>query len=205
MSHNSGFFSSLIILALINTACTTGTALRTARVLEQGQLEFSGGLVSEGLTDVAQVLIGAYGITDRIEIEGRWEDNYIALTPRFQLLKSEKNGLDSLAFFEVGYNENLGFQCGSGIMVGKKWDYVEPYFSYRFRHFTSVSSHHKHSKKYWLDLDQNVQYLKLGSRFYFSRPNEKSKRLFIGLEAGPQFQKSTGSWWEYAANIGFTY
>ncbi len=196
-------FTSLVCLCV---GCTTGSTLRTARVLEKGELEFSAGVVTQEFDDVAQVVIGAYGITNSFEIEGRCEDNYIALTPRLQLLKSEKSSIDCLAFFELGYNVDLGFQWGPGIMIGKKWDYVEPYLSYRFRHFNSASFHPRESKHYWVNYDcMNVQYVKLGSRFYFSPPVEYAARWFIGLEVGPTFMDSNGRPWEYAANIGVDY
>ena len=214
MARNSFYFSLLGLIVL--TSCTTGTTLRSARTLTKGTIELSGGLVTTNGGGAAPVVIAAYGVTDSFEIEGRWEDGYIAVTPRLQLLTSEQIGLNCLTFFEVGYNDRMGLQWGPGLMMGRKWDYIEPYLSYRYRHFNHLGSHHKHENKHhrekmWLDIDESYcQYVKLGTRFYFSPPAptnapKHSKRWFLGIEAGPTWLQSAYGYIEFAANVGLDY
>ena len=192
----------------------TGSTLRTARVLEEGQIEVSAGLAATEFGGATQVVIGAYGITDRLEIEGRWEDEFGAITPRFQILKSESAYIDGLAFFEFGYSKPGGFQWGPGVIVGRRWNFIEPYLSYRFRHFTAISSRQKDDQEFQMDFSgaSSYHYLKLGSRFYFSclwnnpetDPKVRSSKWFIGLEGGPTFFLGDVIL-EWAANLGLDY
>ena len=193
------------------TGCISGSTLRTARVLEQGQIEFSGGMSVSSFAGVAQVVIGAYGIADRIEVEGRWEEQFFTIASRLQILKSEANYIDGLVFFEGGYNKTVDcFQWGPGVMFGKRWSYIEPYISYRYRRLTSTPK----LKAFLLDfsLPKDFHYVKLGSRIYFSkRPNnfenhakDLKHRFFLDLEVGPTFFGSDCIF-DWAVNFGCQY
>lgn len=173
------------------TSCSTGATLRTARVLDKGQFEASAGAAGTEFGNVSQVVIGAYGVTENVEVEGRWEDDYVAITPRLQLLRSETSHIDCLTFFELGFGDEHHFQWGPGIIIGRRWTYFEPYSSYRFRYEGSP-----------------VHYVKFGSRIYMPSlwkcPGEHPSNWFIGVEMGPTIY-DTGALFEWAANIGFKY
>lgn len=201
---------TLIFIVVLFTGCSTGSTLRTARVLEKGEVEFSAGIAGTECGNISPVLVGAYGATDKIEIEARCEDDYIAVTPRLQLLKSELSFLDCLTFFEVGYSDEGGFQWGPGIMIGRRWKYIEPYASYRYRHYSPLSKYQRENlkcQKFLLGA-KDYHYLKLGSRFYFpnfwSQNAESHPKWFLGLECGPTLFGSDAIF-EWAANIGFVY
>lgn len=196
----------------------TGSTLRTARVLKKGQIEASGGLAGTEFGGVTQVVIGAYGIYDGIELETRWEDDFFSLTPRLQILRSEKSYIDGLIFFELGYSKPGGMQWGPGFIIGRQWTFIEPYFSYRFRHFTSIASREKDNQVFQEDFlgSSNYHYLKFGSRFYLSDlwkkieddAKNRTFRVFIDLEVGPTIFKSSqgsGAIFEWAANFGLNY
>ncbi len=203
-------FLLIAVLALLAAGCATGATLRTARVLDQGDFEISAGLAGNQLGHVSQVVIGAYGITDEVEVEGRWEDEYVALTPRLQLLKSEEFFVDCLTFFEVGYSGKHNVQWGPGLMVGRRWRFFEPYLSYRFRHYSSVS---KKDERYCDIFDgffgeRDIHYVKCGTRIYipcfWSRDKLNPSNWFLGVEMGPTIF-SNDALFEWAANIGFDY
>lgn len=208
-------FSLLLISA---TSCMTGSTLRTARVLEKGQVEISAGLAGTEFGDATQVIIGAYGVSDRIEFEARWEDEFFAVTPRLQILQSEKAHIDGVGFFELGYSPSGGFQYGPGVIIGRRWTSIEPYLSYRFRHFSSIASREKRNQEFQECFSgrSNYHYLKFGSRLYISdlwkkRENNtenRNFRVFLDLEVGPTLFKSShmsGTIFEWAANLGFNY
>lgn len=207
-------FILLMSLVVLLTSCVTGSTLRTARVLEEGQFEISGGAAGTQCCNVSQVIIGAYGVREDIEIEGRYEDEYIALTPRLQILKSETSFIDCLTFFELGYSGHGGFQWGPGIIIGKRWNFIEPYISYRFRHFSSISETQEIVRRFQEDLlgardwDRDFHYLKFGSRLYFpcfwNNNEEQASKWFIAIEVGPTIFASE-TICEWAANIGFDY
>lgn len=212
--------ASLLLLALLclylTTSCITGSTLRTARVLEENQLEISGG-ATWSTESVGQAVILAYGVTEDLEIEARWEDNFVAATPRLQLLRSEKSLIDALAFFEIGYNDYGTMQWGPGVMIGRRWKCIEPYLSYRFRHFNSTPKHVANFSEFKATFRgaTNFHYFKAGSRFYISDLWTKSReedncrrlRVFIDLEVGPTFFSHKGSncICEWAANVGLNY
>lgn len=200
-----------LFLMFLMTSCISGSTLRTARVLEQGQIEFSGGVSGTNCIGVSQVAIGAYGITDKMEIEGRWEEQFFAIASRLQILKSEANYIDGLVFFEGGYNKSDDyFQWGPGVMFGKRWSYIEPYISYRYRRLTSTPI----LKAFSIDfsLPKNFHYAKLGSRIYFSKrlnnfethSKDLKHRFFLDLEVGPTFFGSDYLF-DWAVNFGFQY
>ena len=200
-------YSSFLFLIFLTTGCITGSTLRTARVLEQGQFEVSAGLAGS-ITPQTQVVIVAYGITDRIEVEGRWEQETLAVTPRTQDLKSEAANLNGLAFVEFGYSLDGYCQWGPGCMVGRRWSYLEPYISYQFRKLT------RHPKiktlPFEFSLSREYHYVKLGSRIYFSKqpdPSEegvkkRTSRFFMDVEVGPTFCHSDVIF-EWGINFGF--
>jgi len=200
----------LLSLTLLGSSCVTGATLRTARVLEKGQFEISGGAVGTECGDVSQVVSGAYGVSEKLEIEGRWENTYIALTPRLQILKSETSMIDCLTFFEFGYSDFSGFQWGPGMILGRRWDFIEPYLSYRFRYFNSISNRHQKTNRFRKKFlgTNHFHYLKLGNRFYLPRfendPEKHSSQWFIGVEGGATIFASEAIF-EWGANIGFVY
>lgn len=203
-------FLLLLCSITLLTSCTTGATLRTARVLEQDQLELSAGVSGTQFGSLSPVVIGAYGVKEDAEIEVRYEDGCLAVTPRLQLLKSEISYVDCLTFFELGYTGHCGFQWGPGIMIGKRWDSFEPYLSYRFRHFSSISHRQEHNKRFQKDFSgaNDFHYVKLGSRFYFpcfgDCTEQQKSKWFIGFEVGPTIFGSDAVF-EWAANIGFNY
>jgi hypothetical protein len=210
---NFRIMKSLIILlglVVLLSSCATGATLRTARVLEKGQFEISGGAAGTQFGNVSQVVIAAYGVKENIEIEGRCEDEYIAFTPRLQILKSETSIIDCLTFFELGYSGHGGFQWGPGITIGRRWNFIEPYISYRFRHFSSISERQQGNKKFQKDFlgASNFHYLKFGSRLYlpcfWSNTEQRTSKWFIGVEVGSTIFASDAVF-EWAANIGFDY
>lgn len=200
----------IIVLTLLTTGCATGSTLRTARVLDQGEFEVSGGVAGNQFGHVSQVVIGAYGITDDLEIEGRWEYDYVSITPRLQLLRSETSFVDCLAFFEIGYSGRNHVQCGPGLMLGRRWPYFEPYASYRFRHYSSVPSKDSSSYDFYSGYlgERNVHYVKAGTRIYipcfWTRERVSPSNWFLGIEMGPTVI-SKDAFFEWAANIGFDY
>ena len=205
---NTIFISAALILGIFLTGCVaTGSTLRSARLLDQGQFELSGG-VSGIENSIAVVGIAAYGITDNIEVEARYEDDYIALTPRVQILSSKTSILDCAAFFELGYDFDSRFQWGPGVMIGRRFEIFDPYVSYRFRHNTFFSASEEDS--FFKDdfFVKNVHYVKVGCRFYPSsfqyQTNKGTAKWFIGAEAGPTFVGS-GAVFEWAANIGVNF
>lgn len=197
-----------MFLIFLTTGCITGATLRTARVLDQGQLEVSAGAAGN-IIPCTQVVIGAYGITDRLELEGRWEQESLAVAPRLQIVKSETANIDALAFFEFGYSLEDGYcQWGPGFMLGRRWSYLEPYISYQFRKL----SHRPKIKTGLGDfpLSRKYHYLKFGSRIYFSKQPDHSEgeakkrksRFFMDLEIGPTFYSSDVIF-EWGINFGF--
>lgn len=201
-------FSLFILLFLVS--CSTGTTLRSARVLDEGQVEISGGTSGTVYWPVSPVLIGAYGVKENVEIETRFEDEFIAVTPRLQLLRSETSSIDCLTFFELGYSHYRGFQWGPGLMIGKRWDFFETYLSYRYRHYTTVSHRQHETKRFQKDLlgANDFHYVKAGTRLYFPCPwwslQDKPCEWFIGLEVGPTIFSSSVMP-EWGASIGFNY
>lgn len=196
------------MLSIYLASCATGATLRTARTLEKGECEFSAGIVYNSF-NLSEVIVAAYGLTDNIDIEARWEDRSIMFTPRFQLLRSEQSLLDCLTFLELGYNKYSSFQIGPGIMIGKRWNFVEPYLSYRFRHYTAPSKSER--DVFWKDIESyNYHFIKIGTRVYipcfWNAENEavQNMKWFIGLEAGPTI-RSDGTIAEGAINFGFDY
>ncbi|MBP7074339.1 MAG: hypothetical protein KBA81_03025 [Rhabdochlamydiaceae bacterium] len=179
----------------------TGSVLRTARVLEKDQYEISGGLAQSELGHLTQVIIAAYGISNRFEIEGRWEDEYFSLTPRLQLLKSDHHWIDCLAFFQIGYGADVRLLGGPGIMFGKRFKDFSPYLAYKYIHFQN--------NRVFRDSFRNAHYVKLGARYYLPSHREKSsishKAWFIGAEFGPTMFPHHGIIFEWAANIGFNF
>lgn len=181
----------ILIGLLMLMGCSSGSTLRSARVLDKGQFEVSAGAVVTQFLKPSQVVIGAYGVTENVELEARWEDDYVAITPRLQLLRSETSIADCLTFFELGYGKEHHLQWGPGILIGKRWNNLEPYSSYRFRYEGFA-----------------IHYVKFGGRIYFPFPcNQSEENLsswFIGVEMGPSMS-SEGTLFEWAANIGFQY
>ena len=203
-------FLILVILSLFCTGCVTGSTLRTARILKPGEVEISAGVAGiDGF--MSEVVIGACGISENIELEGRWEDHYVSMTPRLQLLKSENSIIDCLAFFELGYGKFKGVQWGPGIIMGKRWTYLEPYVSYRFRDFCAVSDDQKYENYIYEDLCEygHLHYVKFGNRFHIpcfwtDDPDLRTTKWFIGVEVGPTIVGSDVLF-EWAVNIGFDY
>lgn len=187
--------SSLLLLQ----GCVTGSMLRTARVLDKNQFELSGGIAKNELGDVTQVVIAAYGISDYVEIEGRWEDEYFSLTPRIQLLTAKKQWVDCLVFGEAGYGNEMGFLGGTGIMFGRRFDDFSPYIAYRYRKW-------KHADVFDL-VERRAHYLKMGGRYYlppfWKKSHTQQPAWFIGAEVGPTFFPNEGAVVEFALNIGW--
>lgn len=193
-------FFLICALAYTLVSCSSGSTLRTARVLQEGQFEISAGIVDSKIGNVDQVIIAAYGVTDQFELEARYEANYFAITPRLQLMTSEKAFADCLAFFELGYSERNHFQWGPGVVLGRRFDSIEPYVSYRFRHYSI------HPEFLLFREPSNVNYVKFGTRLYLPLVWMKhpETKWFIGFEVGPTIS-SEGVWYEWALNCGFDY
>lgn len=173
--------------------CATGATLRTAQVLGKGKKELSGGVSGTPLNPVSGVAIFAYGITENLEIEARYEYDFIALTPRVQLLRAKKARIDCVGFFEVGYAPNDRLQWGPGVIIGRNWDSLSPYISYKFRHNNFFTAKEK-EKGFFDDYftpTENFHYLKIGCRYYpsYFQYKAKSKHIkwFVDLEVGPTF------------------
>lgn len=177
----------VFIAGMALAGCSTGSTLRTARILEKEQFEASAGVVANQWGVVSLVAIGAYGVTDDVEVEGRFEDRYVAVTPRMQLSRAEDLGVDCLTFFELGIGLDNYFQGGPGLMIGKRWGCFEPYASYRFR-YEGVCAH----------------YVKFGSRIYFPSFWEHPSDWFFTAEIGPAFYNGL-AYIEGAASLGFKY
>ena len=198
------FFLALLV------SCASGSTLRTARTLEKDQLEVSGGATINQYGVVTPVVIAAFGMTDHVEVEGRWEDEYFAVTPRVQLFESGFYPVDGLAFFELGYSDFGGLQFGPGIIIGKRWRCFEPYLSYRFRHISDIAKLRSEATGWEKELvgNGNYHYIKLGNRLYLSDLFTKTKchstKFFIGAEIGPNISNG-GSFLESAINFGFDY
>lgn len=169
--------------------------MRTARILNEGQLEVSTG-VAYSEWGGTPVVLGAYGVTEHIELEAMYTNEMGTITPRVQLLHSEKNHVDFLVFMDVGYGKEPGFSFGPGIMLGRKFGFIEPYLSYQFMKYPGFSA----------------QYLLAGNRFHLpffsSKLDKKSMKWFIGVEGGFLFSDYYG--WnlkmpQYAINLGFKY
>ena len=190
----------LCLCILVLQSCMTSSVLRTARVLEKDQFEISGGLAQSALGHVSQVLIAAYGISNRFEIGGRLEDGYIALIPRLQLLKSNHHWIDCLAFFEIGYGDGVGLLGGPGIMFGKRFGDFSPYIAYKYIHFEK--------NHYFRSSFRNAHFIKLGARYYFPSHKDKEQSTpsksawFIGVECGPTMYPHHGAIFEGATNVG---
>lgn len=195
---------------------SNGSTLRPARVLECGELELSAGVLCSayriGISEfdfVYPTVVAAYGIYPNIEIEARAEDGYFAFSPRFQIGKSESAFVDSLIFCEAGYNDELGFQWGVGAEIGRRFNSVEPYISYRLRNYVSLTDHQafNHKGRDYLGVE-NIHYLRAGSRFHLPKrwisAGGESARWFVGIEAGPTFF-SREVLYEVAANVGLTF
>ncbi len=187
--------SSLLFLQ----GCVTGSILRTARVLDKNQFEFSGGIAKNELGDVSQVVIAAYGISDCVEIEGRWEDEYFSLTPRVQLLTAKDQGIDCLVFSEAGYGNEAGFLGGAGMMFGRRFSDFSPYVAYRYRAW-------QHADAFDL-VGHRAHYLKVGGRYYlphfWKQSPAQTSAWFIGAEVGPTFFPPEGAVVEFALNMGW--
>ncbi|SCA58686.1 hypothetical protein AB751O23_AK_00130 [Chlamydiales bacterium SCGC AB-751-O23] len=182
--------SALLLFAftMLFSACTTGTMLRSPRTLKQGELEVSTGVVATEVLP-GSVVIAAYGVTDRFEIEGRAEFDYIAVNPRFQILNAEEHNLDLTVSTEIGYGETHGFRTGPGIILGRRFKNIEPYLGYRYRSFSNgrvfTSSH--------------VHYTMIGSSFYI--PNSS---FFLRAEGGA-YVLGDSSLFQYGISFGTTF
>ncbi len=190
----------LLLAVVVLPGCTTGSTLRTARVLEKNQMEISAGVVIAG-GGIAPVGIVAYGVTECFELEGRLEDQCLSVTPRLQLLRTEWCGFDALALAEVGYSFDHGFLGGPGILVGRKFGRFSPYLAYKYR-MGEVRS--------WSDGIYQAHIAKLGTRinfdpFWKSRDQYRHQGWFLGLEIGTQSVVRSGTDVEGAANIGFNF
>jgi len=132
----------------------------------------------------------------------------VALTPRLQLLKSETAYIDCLAFFEVGYSGSFGWQYGPGVMLGRRWRFIEPYFSYRFRHYEkgidTLFENYFESSSFYRDLHA----FKIGTRVYFPcwwcGEIQNPSNWFLGVEGGPTVVSGIARW-EWGVGVGFDY
>lgn len=196
-------YISFLICIFIATSCVTGTTLRTARTLKKGQFEVAAGAAGTQIGVVNPVVIMAYGVTDSFELEARWEEHYGAITPRFQILESENAVIDCLAFFEVAYQAH-DFHYGPGLIIGRRFSFLEPYVSYRFRHYEGMTKGEDSIFYPLYSNFQNIHYVKVGSRLYL--PSYENgiltpSKWFITLEVGPTIS-NYGAIGEWGINIG---
>lgn len=190
---------SCISLLFIGNSCILNPNLRTARVLNKHQLEIAAGAAGNCYSSVEPVIIGAYGITDTIEIEAKYLTNLAGIAPRVQILRSEKHYVDFLMSMELGYQKTFKFYYQPGVMIGRRFRFLEPYLSYQFAKST----------------DMTIQYILAGNRFHLSsllkKKETKSINWFMGIEGGlaifdtHNFWRANGAQWQYAVNIGFNY
>jgi hypothetical protein len=165
--------------------------LRTARILNKGELEVSTGVVAASKAAYSPVFIGAYGLSKYVELELKCMNEMGGLVPRFQILRSKENWIDFLISTEVGYNwDESGWYFAPGAMVGRKMGCFEPYLSWQFAKYRSVKA------------DVIAQYILIGNRFHL--PSPKSTKWFIGVESGLIATPFTVHL-QYAMNLGFIY
>lgn len=188
-----------LLFLLFLTSCVTSSTLRTARVLEFGEVETSGGVAAVEDFKFSPVVITGVGVGKGIDLELRYEDQFIAVSPRLQITRSECAYIDCLTFFEVGYSEPYGLQWGPGVILGRRISAFEPYLSYRYRHFSPIANSTAKLSDYHA--------LKCGTRLYLSHfiPffEKRCMKLFIDGEVGPTIKG--GAYLEWAVSVGFGY